>query len=585
MSSSPSKSDGPVDELSAAGTLAPDEGGTPASATRDALRRSALQTSGAILAAQRRAEGELRATLELLNAILDAVDYGIIATDAAGAVITFNRGAERMLGYSSGEVLGRSGFALWHDAAEMTRRAAVLTRELGRWVTPGFDTLVAKAQQFGGADKNEWTCACKDGSRFPATLSVTGLRDSAGSVTGFLCVIEDITERKRAEDERHRMEAQMRQAQKMDSLGTLAGGIAHEFNNLLGTIIGNVELAHQDVAADHASQASLAEAAKASRRARDLVQQILTFSRQQKQEQRFVHLQEVLEESVKLLRATLPAGIEIVMQAAPDTPSVLADRAQIQQAVTNLCTNAWQAMERGTGRIDITLAGVAGDEVRAHADLEAGRHVLLRVADNGKGMDAGTLERIFDPFFTTRPPGEGAGLGLSVVDGIVRSHRGAVAVASVPGQGTVFEVYFPAAKVDAKPPPPLSAPVRGRGGRIIYVDDEESLVFLVTRLLKRVGYEVRGFTQASEALAVFADDPAGCDLFVSDVNMPVISGLQVVGEVLRRRPDLPVVLTSGAVTDALRAQARALGVREVIYKPDTVSELAAAIDRLLTGGN
>jgi CheY-like chemotaxis protein len=338
------------------------------------------------------------------------------------------------------------------------------------------------------------------------------------------------------------------------------------------------------VGAEHSAQESLEVIRKASQRARDLVQQILTFSRQQTLERRVVQLRNVAEESVKLLRATLPAGIDLVSAFAPDTPPVLADRTHIHQVLMNLCANAWQAIEAPVGRIEIALAGVmVGDQPR-HPDLRPGRYARLTVIDSGKGMDRATVERIFDPFFTTKALGEGTGLGLAVVDGVVKNHDGAIEVLSAPGRGTTFHLYLPATELEAEPVRPSVADLpRGTGQRILFLDDEDQLVMVARRVLVRLGYEFVGFTMPAEALEAFRADPAAFDLCVTDLNMPAISGLEIAAELLRLRPALPVALASGNISDALLARAQALGIREVIYKPTTMAELATAVHRLWAG--
>jgi signal transduction histidine kinase/CheY-like chemotaxis protein len=405
---------------------------------------------------------------------------------------------------------------------------------------------------------------------------------AGGELVGYVGLLVDIQDRKDAEEARRRLEAPLRQAQKMEALGTLAGGVAHDFNNILGTIIGNVQLAQEDLMADHPVQESLAEVAKAGARARELVQQILTFGRRQPDDRRVVDLREIVGESLRLLRATLPAGIELVTTIGPGVPNVLADRSRVHQVLMNLCANAWQAIDGAVGRIDVSLTRVDVTEAQGLAELRTGTYACLTVRDDGRGIAPEVVERIFDPFFTTKAPGEGTGLGLSVVDGIVKGHEGTIAVETAPGQGSTFRVYFPA--VDA----PVPARVEekrlqpsGGGQRVLYLDDEPSLVHLASRLLGRLGYEVEGFTRPADALAAFAADPRRFDIVISDMNMPTASGLSVAAEILQRRPDLPVALISGFVTDELAARAEALGVRAVIYKPNLSKELGPLIGRLL----
>ena len=403
--------------------------------------------------------------------------------------------------------------------------------------------------------------------------------------------------RQHAEAERAELEAQLRESQKMEAIGTLAGGIAHDFNNALATIMGNVELARLDVSTNPIAMESLEEIHKAGSRARDLVQQILSFSRRRPTEYKLVALAAIVEETARLLRSTLSARVALEIQCDADVPPVLADATQIQQVLINLATNAMQAMKGESGRIDIQLATHCVDQAH-HAEnerraggsrvfLRPGRYASLRVRDNGPGMSAATRARIFEPFFTTKPVGEGTGLGLAVVHGIVLSHEGAIAVGTEPGKGTTFTIYLPVAGAQTEAPESeeISAgvgttPITGGGRHILYLDDDESLVFLVQRLLERRGYRVSGYIGQDDALDALRADPAGFDLVVTDYNMPGMSGLDVAREVRATRADLPVAVASGFIDEELRAQAGGAGVREVIFKADTAEDLCEGIARL-----
>jgi len=460
-----------------------------------------------------------------------------------------------------------------------------------RWDLPALNMTAAdwarhKAQLDARLPFYELEMHRPDAGNGEVWVSTSGepLFDESGTFLGYRGVGRDISERKRADQERRRLEAQLRQMHKMEALGTLAGGIAHDFNNLLAAIFGNVERARQDAGPQSPVQLSLDEIAAAAERARDLVRQILTFSRRQPLERRVVSLRDVVQDAVKLLRAGLPSGVELVASLAPDTPNVIADRAQLHQVLMNLGANAWQAMAGRQGRIEIALVGVTVEA--KGGELPPGSYACLSVSDNGMGMDATTRERIFDPFFTTKPAGEGTGLGLAVVDGIVKGHGGLIKVETEAGRGSTFHLYFPAAvgAVESGAAPSPSAPRASNGQTILFLDDEKVLVLIAKAMLERLGYRVHGHTIAEQALAAFKTDPAGIDLLVTDFNMPGASGLDVAREMRRLRPDLPVALASGFVTDELRAQALALGIREVIYKPHTVAELAAAVDRALRQG-
>jgi len=407
-------------------------------------------------------------------------------------------------------------------------------------------------------------------------------RDGRVDVLG---IATDITERRRAEEQRLQLQLQVQQAQKLEGIGVLAGGVAHDFNNILGAILGNIELAEATAEPDHLARESLAEIRRASLRARELVQQILTFSRQHPPERHPIQLREVVEESVRLLRSSLPAGVELVTRFGGEEPCVLADRIQISQVIMNLGTNAWQALPGGTGRIEIGL-GVSTVDVGIGAgndELGPGSYARLTVADNGVGMDAQTLARIFDPFFTTKAPGEGTGLGLSVVHGIMKTHGGAIVASSRPGEGSLFELYFPIVPAAATLAGASAVAMpAGSGQRVLYLDDEVALVEVEARLLERHGYVVRGFARVDEALAVLRSDPEGFDLVITDLNMPGMSGLEVAVEVARLRADLPIVLSSGYVTDDLSNRALALGIRAVVRKPHTTLELLQALHNALS---
>jgi PAS domain S-box-containing protein len=388
------------------------------------------------------------------------------------------------------------------------------------------------------------------------------------------------------ERERHALQQQLAQSQKMQAIGTLAGGIAHDFNNLLAAILGNADLARMDLGAAHPAQPSIKEIVRASLRAKELVQRILTFSRPQEHPLRPIQLPPVLEEAMRLLRSTIPAGVAIQLHCAPAVPAVQADASQIHQIILNLATNAWHAMDNQPGSVDIRVEPCRVDSMlcQLHPELQPGPYVRLSVSDTGKGMDAATLGRIFEPFFTTKAAGQGTGLGLSVVHGIVRSHGGAIVVESAPGLGSHFHLYFPASMQQADPTQIERAgagEIRGCGEHILYLDDEEPLVYLAVRFLERRGYRVDGYTRAEEALAAFRANPRSYDLVITDYNMPGMSGMEVARELLRIRPAAPIALASGYVRPTEIEQARALGISEIILKPNTVEELGPVVARLL----
>ena len=526
-----------------------------------------------------RIEDQLASAASLLRATLEATADGILLIDRAGGIVNMNHRFSRMWGLPEDLLISHEDSAIFGFIAELipdsnAYRAALVN------IAPDaedetFDLLHLADGRF---------FECKS---MPAR--------HGAQIFGRVFSFTDITERKRAEAAHAELEAQLRESQKMEAIGTLAGGIAHDFNNIIAAILGNAELARQDLRANPLVLESLEEIRKAGARARDLVQQILSFSRRQPTERKRTALAPIVEESVRLLRATLPARLTLDVHCEAEVPAVLADATQIEQVLINLATNAMQAMRGAPGRIGIRLDTVMLDTALAdaHPALGAmharhpGRTPRLAVTDDGPGMDAATLERIFEPFFTTKPVNEGTGLGLAVVHGIVQAHEGAIAVDSAPGKGTTFTLYLPAAGAQAGAPASdqgaaaAAPPLRPGGGRhILYLDDDESLVFLVQRLLERRGYRVSGYIDQGEALAALRADAHLFDLVVSDYNMPGMSGLDVARAVRTIRADLPVAVTSGFIDEALRAQAGAAGVRELIFKASTVDDFCEVVQRL-----
>jgi PAS domain S-box-containing protein len=513
------------------------------------------------ITARKHGEESLTRERTLLRTLIDALPDVVFTKDTAGHFMICNAAGLKHLGFSHEEQLaGKTVFDFYPrepaesyhaDDLQALRGQPVLNRE-----EPGMDA----------AGNQRWYLTIK-----------VPLRNQAGEIIGLVGMSRDITDRRRAEE-------LQRRSQKMEALGTLAGGIAHDFNNILLAITGNTRLATGDLPADHPAQESLTEIGKAAGRASELVQRILAFTRQQEIKRKVVKLQPVVEEALKLLRSTLPAMIEIRTKFATDVPEVAADSSQIHQLILNLATNSAHAIGQRTGLIEIGLDAltVSADLARASTDLREGRYARLSVSDNGCGMDKATLERIFDPFFTTKPAGQGTGLGLSTVHGIMHGHDGAVTVYSQPGKGTTFRLYFPVAGDSASEgETPRREVARGSGERVLYVDDETALVQLATRILNRLGYQVSGYTDPSEALQAFRSHPQDFDVVVTDLSMPGMSGFDLARGLLEIRPELPIVMTSGHVRPEDQDTAVRIGIRELILKPNTVDELGRALDELL----
>ncbi|MFO1281116.1 MAG: PAS domain S-box protein [Burkholderiales bacterium] len=520
---------------------------------------------------RKRAEAALVESQRRLAGIVDSAMDAIITCDENQRILVFNAAAETVFGCDASAAIGTS----------LERFIPATSRGAHSDSLQRFGERGDARRQMGGARRVSAVRA--DGEEFPIEASVSAVRVEGRPL--YTVILRDITERLRAESTRARLEAQLREAQKMEAIGTLAGGIAHDFNNIIGAIVGNVDLARHDLPPGHPASQSLEEIAKSSHRARDVIEQILTFSRREEPQRRSLDVRQAVEDAFKLLRATLPANVRLSSRVPARPAYALADSTQLHQLLINLGTNAWHALEGKPGDIEIVVDEVVLDAGAAHeaGARSGGPHVHIAVRDNGVGMDEETQARIFEPFFTTKPAGKGTGLGLAVVHGIVRGHGGGIVCRSVRGAGSTFHVYLPAAEspaIESAAAP--SAPARGGAGQhLVYVDDDEALVFLAQRLFARAGYKISGYTDPAEALAAIRADPAEYRLVVSDYSMPTMTGIDFARAIRTIRSDLPVVITTGYVTDELRRAADDVGVREIVYKPDTAAQLVSAVERLL----
>jgi PAS domain S-box-containing protein len=520
-----------------------------------------------IRAQHRQAQIDLELSRDRYVDLYEFAPVGYLTLSVEGEIEQLNLTGADMLGVRREQLLG-SRFARF-----------IVPEDVERWAEHAH--LVLRS----GDRKRLELALQREGGRLHVQLDC--MRVAAdGAAPKVRVAITDISERREAEADLRRYEAQLRHAQKMESIGTLAGGIAHDFNNILGAILGNAALAMESLSTDHPVSPYLREVHKASTRARTLVRQILTFSRREPQELVTQSLQPIVEETHRLLRATLPAGVELDITLGHGVPDVHADATQVQQVLMNLGTNAWHALKDGTGRIGIGLDAAMLDAAVSQrlGGLAEGPYAHLWVSDTGTGMDAATRDRIFEPFFTTKPVGQGTGLGLSVAHGIVVAHHGAIDVESEPGRGSTLHLYFPAARpmpAAAKMPPAPREGAHGHGERVLYVDDDETMVVMVESLLKHLGYHVSVFQSAHAAIAAVRQHPEAFDCVVTDFNMPECSGLDLARELARVRPGLPVVVSSGYITDELRFQARGAGVRGLLEKQNTFEELGTMLASIL----
>lgn len=639
------------------------------------------------IADRERAEAQLKVSEERYRTILETIEEAYYEVDLAGNFTFFNEAAEKLLGYSKGQLVGMNDRQYTDE-------------ENARKLYKAFNAVYRTGRPAKGFD---WEIISQNGARKYVEASVSLVSDSEGKPTGFRGIARDITERKladealRVSEEKYRLlvnnandgifivqdgfiefanpkavelfeydeedlagipyshlihpddrsflydagmgsfapeaapepyslrilarsgketwvqtnavdiywegkpatlnfvrdisiqkrlEAQLLQAQKMEAIGTLAGGIAHDFNNILTSVLGYTQLAQGDVPKGSQADRDLQEVVRAGRRARDLVSQILTFSRQTQHELKPLDPVPIIKEVMKLLRASIPATIEIRQRIEKTDAHVLADPTQIHQILINLCTNAAHAMTERGGVLELTLTKVALDSVFAsrHPEVAPGEYLLLGVTDTGHGIAPSIMDRIFDPFFTTKKRGEGTGMGLAVVHGIVRSCGGAITVYSEVGKGTTFKVFLPCCTGDADCERAVEMVVAKGNERILFVDDEPSIVTMAKRMLERLGYSVMSTTSSVEALDLFRDGSGEFDLVITDLTMPKMTGEQLAAELTRIREDIPIIICTGYSSTLTEGREPRHGIRAVVTKPLITHEIARTIRDVLDEG-
>lgn len=527
------------------------------------------------ISARRLAEAALRSSEERLAHALDATRDGLWDWKVGTNEVYFSPQYYRLLGYAPGEFPAELNafFQLLHPDDVPRVKHASEEHLAGHTAVKQSDVrLRTKTGEY----------------RWFLDRGKVVARDAAGAPTRMVGTITDITERMQNEHEREKIQLRLLQNQKYEALGTLAGGVAHDFNNLLTGMINYTHLAREDCPPDHPQvRESLSEALACADRAKELVQQILLLSRSEDAQRSPVRVGPLVKEALSLLRATLPAAIEIVAEIDPASPLILANPTQIHQVMMNLAINAAHAMKERGGVLTVR---VGPHLVSPHAAAElpgltAGPHVRIEVADTGPGMEPAVMARIFEPFFTTKAVGEGTGLGLALVHSVIRSHGGSIDVQSRPGAGAHFFLYLPA-QPDAPPPaaPPASAaqPARGSGQRILLVDDEIMVVTSLQRMLERLGYKVTSCTRPEQALTLFAAAPFDFDLIFSDFQMPGMNGLELIKQCLEVRPGTPAFIASGFAGRVTPVEMRKAGVAQFFQKPIDLGELAAAIARVVS---
>ena len=495
-----------------------------------------------------------------LTAAIEQASEAVVITAADGTIQFVNPAFEDVTGYSREEVIGRNPRILQsgqHNRAFYKKMWATLL-ESKSW----HGHLINKK---------------KDGTLFEEEVTISPVT-SSGNITNFVAVKRDVSKEVS-------LEKQLHQAMKLEAIGTLAGGIAHDFNNILSAIIGCSELALWELPEDHPVNDHLQQILKAGLRATELTKQILTFSRQDEGEFRPIAIQPLVKEVLKLLRASLPTSIHIKQDLSADYAIILADPSQFHQVLMNLCTNAKHAMGEDGGTLSVSLHQIeitSSSPVPSHPEIKEGSYLDLEVGDTGCGIDDLILSKIFDPFFTTKEKGQGTGLGLSVVYGIVQKHQGTITVSSELGQGTSFHVYLPVMGEKAEYEEKARDPIPGGSERILILDDDPVIANLLQKILANLGYQTTVFTSSVEALKQYKTSPESFDLVLTDMTMPQMTGATLAGKLLEINPQLPIIICTGYSESVDKAKAKSLGIRGFLMKPIERRKLAETIRAVLS---
>lgn len=526
------------------------------------LRKKQLMLESQILVGEQ-SKMALKESEEKYRTILASIEDGYFEVDLHGDLIFFNTSLCRILGYTRDELTGMNHINFMDKV-----NAEKIYKVFHGVYQTGVPTRAI-----------DWQLIRKDGSQCFIEIVVSLIQDADKKGVGFRGIARDVSHRKS-------LEQKLRQAYKMESIGVLAGGVAHDFNNVLSIIVGNAEIAFDQIPKANPARVNLETIKFASMRAADVVKQLLNFSRETEQILKPLDLACLVREELKFLRSTLPAFIEI-RETLPDIcVPILGDPVQINQLLINICTNAAQAMEKQGGvlGISITVFVLEAENVLAHPDLERGKYARLTIRDTGPGIVPENLDKIFDPYFTTKDVGKGSGMGLAVVHGIVKNHFGTIGVESVTGKFTQFQILFPLTHEipESTTHDTTSSPIPARGSESILLVDDDAIVIRTTQsVLNYLGYRVETRSDPREALALFAERPMDFDLVITDMAMPRMTGAGLAGEIMSIRPGIPVIICTGHSDLIDEETAKNLGISSFLMKPVTLVKMAKTIREVL----
>ncbi len=509
----------------------------------------------------------LRESEAHLLALIDSLPDLVWLKDSNGIYLGCNSKFERFFGAKKDDIIGKTDYDFVDEKlADFFRK----------------NDEIAMAAGKPSINEEKITYADDGHTEFLETIKCP-MYNYKGKLIGILGVGRDITERKKEEEEKAKLKTELQHAQKMESIGILAGGIAHDFNNIMAIILGNTELALEDVPKSNPAYSNLEEIKTASRRAKNIVRQLLSYSRVVEQEMQSIKIGPVIKDGLKFLRSTIPSTIDIEQNIQLTDETILADPTQINQILMNLCINASQAMEQTGGDLNVAVEKLVLDNnsARNYPGLKSGDHVRIIISDTGPGIDPEIIDQIFDPYFTTKEIGKGSGMGLAVVHGIVKSHSGAIAVESSPGKGTKFITLFPLTTKKPMVETKTGKDIPGGNETILFVDDEKSIVKMLQRMFERLGYKVQTATTPEEALERFRSNPDHFDLVITDMTMPQMTGVKLSEKLMDIRKDIPIIVCTGHSALVDEEKAKELGLAAYIIKPIDMQETAQIIRKIL----
>ena len=532
---------------------------------------------------RRRANDFLQQSRQQLADIIDFLPDATLAIDKEGRIIIWNKAIEKMTGIAAEEMVGKGNHAYTIPFYGEARQQLM---DLIFGEQQQVELQYPSVSREGDTLSTEVFCNALYGNQGAWIFAKAGpLHDQAGNVIGAIESIRDISERKQAEEEQKKLQALLHQSQKMESIGTLAGGIAHDFNNILGIVIGYAEMAEDDAPAGSVLANNISQILNAGFRAKELVKQILDFSRQTETERIPLRPAAIIKEGIKLLRSSLPMTIAIDQDIDPDSGLILADPTQIHQILMNLCTNAFHAMEDTGGTLGISLkkSSLSKEGLLSELCVQEGDFVRLSISDTGSGISPEIRERMFDPFFTTKDVGKGTGMGLAIIHGIVKNSGGFISCHSQPGEGTIFHVYLPVISDTDLPQNIAEDPMLRGNERILFIDDEEMLLAMGRSMLEALGYRVTAKANSIDALAIFEDHPEDFDLIVTDQTMPGMTGVDMARRMLQIRPDVPIILCTGYSKLISEDSAKAMGIKGFAMKPLAKKDIVELTIKVMGG--